>query len=498
MLLRRYRTALGRLARRNESTRVAIASTAPAAPWQGQDTGSLPDFDDYANAFRSKTIVSLLRSVLVLSLCQMPPLVNNAERLLKTSYRFLGRGITDALLRFSFYGHFCAGEGPSGRHSIQPVVGYLHRQGVGSILDYAAEGDAEEQGPAKDNDAKAGIQCRVYDYRDEELCDRRAQTFEACIRAVQQVSPTGFAAIKVTALGPPALLLRMSAAVSELRSLFGAFDSTGSGRVDLAQFTAAYVSFFDDGPEGAARLFARLDAAGEGTVDYVDWSNSIKIEELNSITGRCKERGPLARAALDEGEVLLLVAMRRRVEGLCALARDLGVRVMIDAEHCKFQPAIDNIANTLSRAFNLSQPVVFATYQLYLRDAPLRLRQDMDRAHKGGYAFACKVVRGAYMQHERQAAREQGLPDPVHASLEDTHAAYDAAVGAVVGAMAQGRRAEVMVATHNQASVEAALRVMRSSGMTPCSGVYFGQVRVRVSCREGSLLLLVIRVILAL
>ena len=39
---------------------------------------------------------------------------------------------------------------------------------------------------------------------------------------------------------------------------------------------------------------------------------------------------------------------------------------------------------------------------------------------------------------------------------------------------AQG--AEVMVATHNQASVEAAVGGMAARGLAPGSGVYFGQV----------------------
>ena len=40
--------------------------------------------------------------------------------------------------------------------------------------------------------------------------------FEECIDSVSNVSPDGFAAIKITALGPPALLKRISTALVEV------------------------------------------------------------------------------------------------------------------------------------------------------------------------------------------------------------------------------------------------------------------------------------------
>jgi proline dehydrogenase len=45
----------------------------------------------------------------------------------------------------------------------------------------------------------------------------------------------------------------------------------------------------------------------------------------------------------------LLLRMRNRINSLAQLADSLNVKLMIDAEHSYFQPAIDNIALTLMK-----------------------------------------------------------------------------------------------------------------------------------------------------
>ena len=149
---------------------------------------------------------------------------------------------------------------------------------------------------------------------------------------------------------------------------------------------------------------------------------------------------------------------------------------MIDAEHTYFQPAIDNITTDLIKKFNREYPVIFSTYQMYLKDSSHRLSIDAERAKKGDYCFAAKLVRGAYMVLESARAVTMKYDNPIHGSLHDTHNNYNSAVKMLISSIAAGNRVEVMIATHNQHSVELALHAMEDHGLPPTSNVYFGQL----------------------
>merc|ERR1719229_1623693 len=97
----------------------------------------------------------------------------------------------------------------------------LKKYGVGGILDYAAEakeGEAPKVESLSETEAVVGapLSSRKYDYKGEAVCDANAEIFLDAIRAVRDATPDGFAAIKLSGLGNPVLLERMSTCLREM------------------------------------------------------------------------------------------------------------------------------------------------------------------------------------------------------------------------------------------------------------------------------------------
>jgi proline dehydrogenase len=120
----------------------------------------------------------------------------------------------------------------------------LDESGIGGILDYAAESDGSPESASVDGlteNSWAPRKVREYDYESEAQCDKHVDVFKKCIHDVADVgSKDGFAAIKVTALGNPKLLARMSQAIVEAKKLFEIFDTNKHGYVSREEFEQAY------------------------------------------------------------------------------------------------------------------------------------------------------------------------------------------------------------------------------------------------------------------
>jgi len=442
------------------------------------------DFQDANSAFAAKSTFELARAWAVFQVCAFGPIVRYCDTLYRLSIKILGGRLTHFLLRKTFFDHFCAGESSS---SIVPRMDELRRHGVGGILDYAAEAKEGEMPQAvqpleEAETIGAPLSSRTYDYRGEAICDANAEIFRTAVRAVKDASPDGFAAIKLSGLGNPIFLERMSMCLVELTRLFqrlmspDSFDAKApfytidrSFRFDFDTFKEGWLRIFSDKSEAELReIFDRMDTDEDGFVSYLEWSSGLSLQQTNLLVRGCRDQGPLWRAALDEQELELYGKMIERVKGILDLAHELGVRVMIDAEWTDIQPAIDHLVIRFQRMYNTGdQPIVFNTYQTYLKGMESRVQRDLKRSRREGWRFGAKLVRGAYMVSEREKAVNRGLPSPVCETYEETeenfHAAIDAilAHGEAPGAQGPGAAAaEVLVASHNRGSIERTLQRM--------------------------------------
>jgi proline dehydrogenase len=114
-----------------------------------------------------------------------------------------------------------------------------------------------------------------------------------------------------------------------------------------------------------------------------------------------------------------------RIDTVCSRAAELNVGVFIDAEESWMQVAMDEVVEQLMAAYNQQRIIVYNTYQMYRHDKLAQLKRDYEIAKQKGYILGAKLVRGAYMEKERDRAKAKGYPSPIHANKEAVDKDYN-------------------------------------------------------------------------
>ena len=86
---------------------------------------------------------------------------------------------------------------------------------------------------------------------------------------------------------------------------------------------------------------------------------------------------------------------------------------------------------------------------MYRHDRLTFLKDSFQRAEQGGYHLGVKLVRGAYMEKERERAEEKGYPDPIQPDKAACDRDYDASLAFCVEHL---DRMAVVAGTHNEKS----------------------------------------------
>ncbi|XP_035632209.1 proline dehydrogenase 1, mitochondrial-like isoform X1 [Oncorhynchus keta] len=488
------------------------------------------DFDNTHEAYKSKDNIELLRSLLVFKLCTFDFLVDKNKELMDLSKKVFGKRLFERLMKMTFYGQFVAGED---HNSIKPLIRKNQAFGVGSVLDYSVEEDltqeeaekkemdscvseAEKESPVpagehfvmqehdysvdhrekkykahrQFGDRRGGVvSARTYFYADEAKCDAQMETFLNCIKASGGASVDGFSAVKMTALGRPQFLLQFSEVLVKWRRFFNllAAQQGKSGmdaleqKLELEQLKESLTKLGVGNKDDIENWFTGEKLGSSGTIDLLDWNSLIndrtKISNLLVIPN--VENGqlePLLRKFTVEEEKQMK-RMLQRVDVLAKHAVDNGVRLMVDAEQTYFQPAISRLTLEMQRIFNREKPIIFNTYQCYLKEAYDNVSVDVELSRREGWYFGAKLVRGAYMYQERSRAEEIGYEDPINPDYEATNRMYHKCLEFVLEEIDHNRKANVMVASHNEDTVKFTLGKMNEMGLSPTEKkVYFGQL----------------------
>ena len=82
----------------------------------------------------------------------------------------------------------------------------------------------------------------------------------------------------------------------------------------------------------------------------------------------------------------------------------------------RIQPAINLIVEEMMGLYNRETAIVHTTAQMYLKDKLSYLKALKDKAKAEGFIAGVKLVRGAYMEKEREVAKARGWCDPICSS----------------------------------------------------------------------------------
>jgi proline dehydrogenase len=139
----------------------------------------------------------------------------------------------------------------------------------------------------------------------------------------------------------------------------------------------------------------------------------------------------------------------KRINDICAKACELNVPVFIDAEESWIQPAIDEIALDLMRKYNGEKAIIYNTAQMYRHNRLAYIKGLYNIAEQENFYVGLKIVRGAYMEKERDRAEEKNYPSPIQPNKQATDNDFNAALDFCLASVA---RIAFCAGTHNEES----------------------------------------------
>jgi proline dehydrogenase len=239
----------------------------------------------------------------------------------------------------------------------------------------------------------------------------------------------------------------------------------------LSQFGVKVI--LDYGVEGKVGE-AAFDIATEEflrVIEYAATQNNIPFISIK-VTGLARfgllqtlNEAPRLRSGIHDNEVEKdeWEAVRGRMYSICEVAAEKNIGVLIDAEESWIQDPVDRLCIEMMQAFNKEKAVVYNTIQLYRHDRLAFLKMSHEICKQQGIILGVKLVRGAYMEKERERAAANGYESPIQPDKAATDRDFDAAVDFC---LAHLENISVVIASHNEKSNMLAAASMDARGIS--------------------------------
>ncbi|KAA5825578.1 proline dehydrogenase [Algibacter amylolyticus] len=163
-----------------------------------------------------------------------------------------------------------------------------------------------------------------------------------------------------------------------------------------------------------------------------------------------------------------------RFEVVCKKAKENDVAVLIDAEESWMQKAADNLVTIMMQKYNTEKPIVYNTLQMYRHDRLSFLEKEHKNAKEGKYFLGYKLVRGAYMEKEKDRSEELGYQSPICGSKALTDENFNNALRYIIENL---DCMSIFAGTHNEDSSYLLMDLMNNKGLLNNDPrVWFGQL----------------------
>ncbi|HSC52590.1 MAG TPA: proline dehydrogenase family protein [Phnomibacter sp.] len=188
-----------------------------------------------------------------------------------------------------------------------------------------------------------------------------------------------------------------------------------------------------------------------------------KLDELmHRSTNTLVDRYERALEQLSAEEKVQWRRVVDRMERICEEAAKHEVGVLIDAEETWIQDPVDALVCIMMDKYNRGRCIVYNTAQLYRHDRLAFFRNMLEAAVERGFILGIKLVRGAYMEKERERAAEMGYPSPIQPDKQSCDADYDEAVQLSIDHLDQ---CSLILASHNEHSNKLAVDLLQKKGL---------------------------------
>jgi len=152
------------------------------------------------------------------------------------------------------------------------------------------------------------------------------------------------------------------------------------------------------------------------------------------------------------------IDFKNRMNDLCKAASKCNVKILIDAEESWIQDAIDMVALDLMEIYNKKVHTIFLTHQCYRTGTLSKIKENFKRAKQNKFLLGIKLVRGAYMEKERERAKKYNYESPIQPTKSDTDLEFDNSVKFCVDNI---DNISIWVGSHNEFSSMQLVKIMK-------------------------------------